>query len=246
MSKKRKIIEIDEDKCNGCGQCILSCAEGALELIDGKAKLVGDILCDGIGACIGECPEDALRIVEREAEEFDEETAKKHVLEQNKAKAATTAGSFQCPYSAAQTLEPAEGENVDGPGKLYSALGHWPIKLQLLGPRAPFLENADLLLLADCAAAAYPELHTKLLRGRAVALACPKLDDNQAHIDRLVELLKGANLKSLTVVIMEVPCCHGLLYAAQQAISISGVSIKLDCIVIGREGEIISEETVSK
>ena len=167
MKKNRKIIEIDEDKCTGCGQCILSCAEGALELVDGKAKLVGEVLCDGIGACIGQCPEGALRIVEREAEEFDEQTVTERLggedrdkRGEDKKEHAKSGAGFQCPHTAAMTINRKESrEASDASEPVPSQLGHWPIKLALLGPGVPFLDGADLLLLADCAATAFPDLH---------------------------------------------------------------------------------------
>lgn len=244
MKTKREIIEIDEEKCTGCGQCILSCAEGALELVDGKAKLVGEIYCDGLGACIGECPEDALKIVEREADDFDEEAVEELLAKKKKEEAAKEPAppAGGCPGSAAMALKDRPAETVSSDGASESSeLGHWPVKLQLLGPQAPFLRGSDLILLADCVAAAYPNLHRKLLRGHTIAMGCPKLDDLEAHIERLAEILKGAGLKSLTVAHMEVPCCHGFMHAAGQAIKRAGVDIPLRRIIVGRRGEILKE-----
>ena len=195
MRKTRDIIHIDEELCNGCGQCILDCAEGALQVVDGKAKLVGEVFCDGLGACLSGCPTGALTVERREAEEFDEaaveELLRGQGREPHSAPAAPeplpTAGA--CSGQAAMTLEPAAPPSSDG--QTASQLGHWPIKLQLLSPSAPFLQGADLLLLADCAAASLPDLHPRLLPGRAIALACPKLDNAQAHVDKLAELLAG-------------------------------------------------------
>ncbi|MBN2297744.1 MAG: 4Fe-4S binding protein [Deltaproteobacteria bacterium] len=247
MKKMRQIIEIDEEKCTGCGQCILACAEGALALVDGKARLVGEIYCDGIGACIGECPEGALTIVERKADEFDEEAVEKHL--QNKHKdginiedAPQKTLACGCPSSVMTTLAKKKQTNQgETHNNGVSELGHWPIKLQLLGDHAPFIKGADLLLLADCAAAAYPNLHQHLLKNRAVAMGCPKLDNLEAHIQRLAEILKGALLKSLTVVHMEVPCCKAFVSAAHEAIRRSGVNVPLNYIIIGRDGTIMKE-----
>lgn len=247
MKKMRPIIEIDEEKCNGCGKCILACAEGALALVNGKARLVGEIYCDGIGACLGECPEGALTIVERHADQFDEEAVKKHlnsygqgaILHETPHEKTLACG---CPSSVMTTLEHKEdsyqGESVR---EAVSELGHWPVKLQLLGPDAPFLKGADLILLADCAAAAYPDLHTRVLRNNAVAMGCPKLDDLEAHIERLSWIIKGAVPKSLTVVHMEVPCCRAFLSAAHEAICRAGIDVPLRFIVISRHGNIIKE-----
>jgi len=252
MKKKRRIIEIDEEKCTGCGQCIIACAEGALELVDGKARLVGEVFCDGLGACIGDCPEGALQIIEREADEFDEKAVEEKLDTDGRGKTirdgqdrAKGEAPFQCPHTAAVAFdreETARADDFSGPAQ--SHLGHWPIKLALLGPGAPFLEGADLLLLADCAAAAFPDLHRELLRGRVAAMACPKLDDIHAHIERLAAILKGARLKRLTVVHMEVPCCHGMQFAAEKALALAGVTVPLRRIVVSRHGEIISEGAV--
>lgn len=240
MKHSRKIIEIDESKCNGCGQCIMACAEGALKIVEGKAKLVGDILCDGLGACIGQCPEGALKIIDREAEEFDEKAVKMH-LGKTGVENGNKALPCGCPSSAMMEFmnKPCEGTASESDAE--SQLGHWPIKLQLLGPQAPFLKNADLVLLADCVAVAYPDLHRKILKGKALAIGCPKLDDLEAHIHRLTQILSVAHPKSLTVVHMEVPCCSGFLYAASQAIIRSGAKVPLKKIIIGRNGKVIED-----
>ena len=249
MKKTRNIIEIDEEKCTGCGQCILACAEGALALVDGKAKLVGEIYCDGIGACIGTCPADALKIVERPAEEYDEKAVEEHLrkVEHNKVHTGEPGDVLPCgcPSGLMTTLEPKK-QNSCGHKQhdVESTLGHWPVKLQLLGPNALFLKDADLLLLADCAAAACPNLHEKVLRDRAVAMGCPKLDDLDAHIERLADILAGARPRSLTVVHMEVPCCGAFVSAAHRAIELAGVDIALGRIIISREGDILKQENL--
>lgn len=215
---QRKIIEIDEELCNGCGQCIMACAEGALQLIDGKARLVSDVYCDGLGACLGECPTGALKIVERDAPEFD------HVAVAAKAQACA------CPGSAAVAL---------GGDTRSSSLTHFPIKLQLLNPAAEFLRGSELLLLADCCALCYPEVHQKLLKGRAVAMGCPKLDDLEKHIERLTAIIKTAGLKKIIVVHMEVPCCSAFVRAAVVAVRRAGVSLALEQITISRQGQVL-------
>jgi NAD-dependent dihydropyrimidine dehydrogenase PreA subunit len=245
MKKMRKIIEIDEDKCTGCGQCIVACAEGALQLINGKARLVGEILCDGIGACIGNCPEDALKIIEREAEDFDEKAVEVHLAQRNPAPV-QPALACGCPSSATMSFSPIQETKGSGPccTDAVSRLGHWPVKLQLLSPSAPFLKGSDMLLLADCCGVACPNLHDKLLQGKTVAIACPKLDDIDKHIQRLAEILAQATPRQLTIVHMEVPCCTGLVHAAIRAVEVAGVTIPMKHVVIGRRGEILAEEKI--
>lgn len=254
MSETRKMVEIDEEKCTGCGECIITCAEGALELIDGKAKLVGDVYCDGLGACIGECPEGALTIIEREAEAFDEAAVEErlhrvkvasHQHPHGGAKADEPTLACGCPSSQTMVLDHGKSASEEGPaGTIQSALGHWPIKLQLLGPGAPFLKDSDLILLADCTAASFPDLHRRLLAGRTIAMGCPKLDDLEAHITRLADILEGAHPRSLTVAYMEVPCCYGFVHAAQEAVKRSGVDLAVGRLKIGRKGEILEEEQI--
>ncbi len=237
----RKIIEIDEEKCTGCGDCIISCAEGALQIVDGKAKLVGDVYCDGLGACLGECPEGALKIVERDAPEFDEAAVEELLKKQSEPAAAEPTMACGCPSSQSMTLE-REPVAAKPSGAQESQLGHWPVKLQLLGPDAPYLKGSDMVLLADCVATAYPNLHQDLIAGRTVAMGCPKLDDLEAHINRLAEILAGAGPRSLTVAHMEVPCCKGFVYAAEKAIEISGVRLPLNRIKISRTGQVLEQE----
>jgi Pyruvate/2-oxoacid:ferredoxin oxidoreductase delta subunit len=246
MRHTRKIIEIDESKCTGCGQCVNACAEGALAIVDGKAKLVGEVYCDGLGACLGECPEGALKILERDAYEFSEKAVKERARRLGEADARPEpAPACGCPGARAMTLDRACAPNPgEAGGEIPSALGHWPVKLQLLSPQAPFLLGADLLLVADCAGIASPEAHRKLSAGKAVAIGCPKLDDLDAHIERLAEILAEARPKSLTVVHMEVPCCRGFVVAAERAIEKSGVRVPLRRMMIARGGAVLEEETL--
>ncbi len=249
---KREIIEIDRSACSGCGQCVDACAEGALVLVDGKAQLVSDVYCDGLGACIGECPTGALRVIEREADEFDEDRSNDHVDAthghthggpESATKPSVAPLACGCPGSHEMTIERTvpHGGKEGHASDIQSELTHWPIKLRLLNPQASFLEGCDLVLLADCAAAAFPNLHTLLLRGRSVALACPKFDDSEDYVERLSDIIREAGVRSLTVAHMEVPCCHGLMTMAKEAVGLAGNDTILRAVIISRSGEILQE-----
>ncbi len=230
---KRKIVKIDEEKCNGCGLCIIACAEGALKIIDGKAKLVSDVYCDGLGACLGECPQDAISIEEREAAEFDEEAVKHHLEHKQEEKLACGCSSATVTqFEREGTAEAATGATV----KRESMLGHWPVQLTLVPPAAPFLQGADLLLAADCVPFAYAGFHEDLLKDHALLVACPKLDDYQVHLAKLTDVFRQSGVKSVTVAHMEVPCCSGLLHMAKQAIAASGKDIPLKDVTITVRG----------
>ena len=231
----RKVVRIDKEKCNGCGVCIPSCAEGALQIVDGKARLVNDKYCDGLGACLGECPEGAIAIEEREADEFDETAARRLVDQHSHAKEALLCG---CPSASVARLERREVE-TSAPGSTCqeSMLGHWPVQLTLVPPGAPFLQGADVVLAADCVPFAYPGFHRDFLKDKALLVACPKLDDFQAHLAKLTEILSRSKVESITVVRMEVPCCSGLMHMAEEAIRLSGKKIPLSGIVIGIQGD---------
>jgi Fe-S-cluster-containing hydrogenase component 2 len=234
----RKIINIDEAKCDGCGSCIDSCAEGALALVDGKARLVKEIYCDGLAACLKECPQGALSIVERESEDFDEEATREHLQQIEKVK--STACS--CPGSAVRQLEKkADSDYVNNPVRQESELTNWPVQLTLVPPNAPFIKNSDVVLIADCVPVAYPNLHSDFVKGHTVLVACPKLDDFEAHLAKLTSILEHTRIKSLTVVHMEVPCCAGLTYMARKAIAASGQDIPLKEVTIGVKGSILAE-----
>lgn len=232
---KRKIIEIDEEKCNGCGACIDSCAEGALALVNGKAKLVKDQYCDGLAACLKKCPQDALHIIEREAEEFNEEAVNGYLEQKKKAERTTPCA---CPGSAVKEFGSRQTKSAGTSIRQKSELSHWPVQLTLVPPGAKFLNGADVMLIAHCVPFAYPNLHQDFLKDHAVLTACPKLDDSEAHLAKLTEVIKKSNFKSLSVVRIEVPCCSGLTTIAKKALAASGVDIPLKEIVIGIDRQV--------
>jgi len=295
---KRKIIKIDEAKCNGCGLCIPNCPEGALQVIDGKARLIGDLFCDGLGACIGHCPKDAITIEERDAQEYDERKAMENIVKQGvnviKAhlehlKGHNQAGYLQqavdflkernitvpfheteehgkhahsfsgCPpapsgFRGTTLRSLGEGgcpsskimdfrRNAEGPKEEKavfqgeSELKSWPIQIMLLPPLAPFLENADLLIAADCVPFAYANFHQDLLKDKILLVGCPKLDDTQVYQDRINQILKNNNIKSVTYAHMEVPCCFGLVDIIKQAVSRSGKDTPFKEVIISLKGE---------
>lgn len=240
MKIKRKIIEINDELCNGCGQCVIACAEGAIEIIDGKAKVISDNLCDGLGACLGECPEGALKIIEREAEDFDEKAVEKHLKE--KEKAAPVKMPCGCPSAQIQSFGSPEApcHGANRPAALtsaQSALRNWPVQISLIPPTAPFLKGADLLVSADCVPIAFPAFHADFLAGKTVMLGCPKLDNPKEYIDKFAEIFRVAGIKSLQCVIMEVPCCSGLPVILQKAMEAAGKKIPMEVRVISTRGE---------
>lgn len=235
----RKIIQIDENKCNGCGVCIDSCAEGALALVDGKARLVKEQYCDGLAACLKECPQGALKIVERVAEDFDEKAVAEHLKHDQPAEKNAPCA---CAGSAVRQMSrPVEKSGVRQTDRQEAMLSHWPVQLALVPAGAKFLDNADVVLIADCVPFAYANLHKDFLQDRAVLVACPKLDDAGAHLDKLTAILQKSPVKSLTVVHMEVPCCSGLMYIAKQALTASGKNIPFKEVTISIQGEIKSQ-----
>jgi ferredoxin len=247
---KRKIIEIDRDKCNGCGLCTTACAEGALILdAEKKAVLVREIFCDGLGACLDVCPTDALKIVERESEEYDAKASFSHVLKTRGADAASRvhgigegnahAGHSGCPGSLARTIPCGPDSDDDGPAaSAKSRLSQWPIQLHLISPLAPYFEGSDLLIAADCTAFALGEFHDSLLKGKKLVIACPKLDETQGYVEKLAELIRRNHLKSLTVAIMTVPCCSGLERIVRQAVDLSEEPLEVKKVVVGIDGRI--------
>lgn len=231
----RKVVRIDEEKCTGCGVCVPACAEGALRIVDGKARLVSDKYCDGLGACLGECPEGAITIEEREAEQYDEGAAAHHVHQHGHAEETLPCG---CPSASVTRLERREvGDECPGSMRQESRLENWPVQLTLVPPGAPFLQRADVVLAADCAPFAYAGFHQDFLKDRALIVACPKLDDFHAHLSKLTEVLRGSTVKSITVVRMEVPCCSGLTHMAEEAIRLSGKKVPLGEVIIGIKGD---------
>lgn len=214
---KRKIIKIDEEKCTGCGECIPNCHEGALKIIDGKARLVSDSLCDGLGACLGYCPEGAITIEEREAGAFDEEKVKEHTAHHKH--------DSSCPGSKVMDF------------KGTSELRQWPIQIKLVPPFAPYLKDAKLLIAADCVPFTYADFHKDLLMGKVLLVGCPKLDDAEFYVEKITQILKNNNIESITCAHMEVPCCFGFMSIINQAIALSGKKVPLEEVTIGIKGE---------
>ncbi len=272
----RKIIQIDEEKCDGCSNCVPECHEGALQIIDGKARLISDLFCDGLGACLGHCPTGALTVVEREAEPYDEKKVMetivkggpnvikahlKHMRDHKEFEFLTQAidylndhnipvpvfdeqpkqsASCGCPGSQ-EKLFIKENED-DETGQRKSQLTQWPIQLHLVSPTAAYYRNSNLLLAADCCAFSYGDFHKDFIKGKSIAIACPKLDSNkQVYLDKLITMINDASLQSITVVIMQVPCCGGLAQLAQQAVEHANRKIPVTVVVIGIEGEILQK-----
>ena len=279
---RRKIIKIDEGKCNGCGLCVPDCPEGALQVIDGKARLVGDLLCDGLGACISTCPEDAIIVEEREAEPYNELKVMGNIVPQgenvirahlnhlrnhgqteflNQAlaylkernikvdlKPATVdlpVAGRQCPGSQVLAF-PSAPEWQEDDGKRPSRLTHWPIQLHLISPNAQHYRGSDLLLAADCVAYAMADFHRDYLKDRTLAIACPKLDSNQEiYREKLTALIDQAGIRSIKVMIMQVPCCNGLLQQVLEAAARAERKIPVHCVVAGIQGEILRQDQVA-
>lgn len=274
----RKIVKIDESKCDGCGDCVPSCAEGALQIIDGKARLISDLFCDGLGACLGYCPQEAITIEEREAEPYDERQVMDYIIkgganvikahlhhlkEHNELEYLNTAltyleekgienpmnGGFDkpievkcgCPGSQTIQLEVLNDE-AEEEGERTSQLRQWPVQLHLVSPRAPYFQNAELLLTADCVPFAYADFHKDYLKGKGLAIACPKLDSNkQIYLEKLVAMIDESQIKSINVLIMQVPCCSGLSNLAQQAVNMALRKVPINYVVFGINGGVLEE-----
>jgi len=246
----RTIIEIDRDRCNGCGLCTTACAEGALALdLDNKAVLVREIYCDGLGACLDVCPTGALKVVEKDGETYDAGAAFDHVLETRGMAAAfkvhgaggeqADAGHGGCPGSQAREIPRETGPDEPGlSSAVGSQLSQWPIQLHLVSPLAPYFQGSDLLIAADCTAFALGGFHGELLKGKKLVIACPKLDDTGGYIEKLAELIRRNDLKSLTVVIMTVPCCSGLERIVRLAVERAGVDLDVRTVAVGIDGKI--------
>lgn len=242
----RKIVKIDREKCDGCGECIPNCHEGALQIVDGKATLVEDSYCDGLGDCLGHCPRGAIEIVEREAADYDEESVRRRRTRGTADSAPGGPSEGGCPGVALMDFG-ADAEEDQGAAVLpsephSSALRQWPVQLHLVPANAPYLDGADLLLAADCVPFALANFHGELLAGRRLLVGCPKLDDAEAYVDKLAEILRANDVRSLTVAHMEVPCCHGLVLVARKALEKSGADLPLETVQIGIRGEIGSKE----
>ncbi len=280
---KRKIVKIDEDKCNGCGQCIFNCPEGALQIIDEKARIVSDIYCDGLGACIGYCPQGAITTEEREAEPYDEKKTMKNIvkagkntviahlrhledhketkllqqalkyLKENnievdfKAKSSDSCIDHieSCPGAKMKDFTNEKIDEKEEGGTRNSQLRQWPVQLFLVPPYAPYFQGTDVILVADCVAYSVADFHKNYLKGRSIAIACPKLDSNlDMYVDKLIKLIDGAKIKTLTVMTMEVPCCNGLLGLAKKATDSASRKIPIKSIVVGIKGNILKEEWI--
>ncbi len=230
----RKIINIDERKCNGCGKCVDACAEGAIEIRDGKARIVKDMFCDGFGACLGECPQGALTIEEREADPFDEEAAKRHIEE---SRAPTSCG---CPSAVPILLRPQVAASTQTEGG--SELVNWPIQMSLVSPKAPYFRGARLLLAGDCTAFAFASMHPSFIKGRTTVIGCPKLDDNLEFVEKLSAILSANDIKDITIVHMEVPCCGQLRRLVKDASGRAGSSAVINSYTIGRTGALVKDQ----
>ena len=234
MKLTRKIITIDEEKCDGCGLCVSACAEGALQLIDGKARLISEIYCDGLGACIGECPQAAIIITEKEAAAFDETAVA--------AKLAPRQGPppCHCPGTAVREIKPL-GIKAPPIAAAPSALANWPIQLMLVPTVAPYLANADLVISADCVPCACGDFHQRFVNGRVLIIACPKLDDAAQYVEKLTEMFIKNQIRSIVVPFMEVPCCSGLVRIIRTAQQKAGTKIPTTFVKVGIDGQIQNE-----
>lgn len=224
----RTIVQIDEDKCNGCGVCIPHCHEGAIKIIDGKARLVADKYCDGFGDCLGKCPLDAITLIKREADDFDEEAVMERMKPQQRE-------ASSCPGLKIMELDERESDETTAQSK-DSSLGNWPVQLSLLSPSAPYFADSDLLIAADCVAFAHPAFHNQLLKGKSVGIGCPKLDDASSYVEKISEIVRQNQINSITVAHMEVPCCSGLSNLVEKALQLAGKSIPVRVDVVGIDG----------
>ena len=262
---KRKIIKIDAEKCNGCGLCLPNCPEGAIQIIDGKARLISDLFCDGLGACIGQCPQGAITIEEREAQDYDEREVMRHIVKQGKniikahlshLKEHKAKEYFQqavdylkekgleIPLEEASDSQQAHSVcpglkviDLRGSVKEISALKNWPVQIMLVPPSAPYLKDADLLIAADCVPFTYADFHRELLTGKILLVGCPKLDDTAIYQEKIIQILKNNKIRSITYAHMEVPCCFGLLKIIKSAIEESQKDIPFTEAVISIKGE---------
>ena len=242
---KRKIISIDKELCNGCGLCVSACHEGAIQLVNGKAKLVSDSYCDGLGDCLPACPTNAIQMIEREASAYDEvAVAARMAAAKAEAPAPATALpplACGCPGELAKSLTPKPAAAVAAPDMTpASQLTNWPVQIKLLNVRAPYLQNAALLIAADCTAFAFPDIHRRFMRNKVTLIGCPKLDEGD-YAEKLTDVLQANDIKSITVLRMEVPCCGGLPAAVQRALQASGKMVPWQIVTISTAGEILED-----
>ena len=247
---KRKIVSIDETRCNGCGLCVSACHEGAIQLVDGKAQLISDSYCDGLGDCLPACPVDAIQIVERDAAEYDEAAvAARQAAAKGHAPAAAPAAPKPplpcgCPGQMAKSITrkpDADAPATDNPAAAPVAqLANWPVQIKLVNIHAPYLQNAALLIAADCTAFAYPDIHRRFMRNRVTLIGCPKLDEGD-YAEKLTALLQANEIQSVTVLRMEVPCCGGIATAVQRALQASGKMIPRQVVTISTDGAILED-----
>jgi Pyruvate/2-oxoacid:ferredoxin oxidoreductase delta subunit len=250
MKTIRKIVNIDQEKCNGCGECVTACAEGAIELLNGKAQLVAEHYCDGLAACLGECPQGAISMIEREADIFDAKAVEDHLTKKDNFKfeisnlksSPTETLPCGCPSTQLQMFQSGCGcTDEEATGKhVPTALTHWPVQIQLVPPTAPFLKDANLLVASDCTPVAYPNFHEELLKGRVIMMGCPKFDDTDEYINKFAEIFKSITIKSVTIAIMEVPCCSKMPLIVQKGMELAGKEIPTEIIVISARGNIVS------
>ncbi len=248
MKIMRKIIEIDEELCDGCGLCVPDCAEGSLVIIDGKAKMISDNLCDGLGACLGSCPQGALKIIEREADDFDEEAVEEYLAKQKEQEETKVPKTSGCPSAELKTFAPktpcqTANKPVMAGGGGMSSLTHWPVQIRLVPPSAEFLQGADLLVAADCAAVSAPNFQMDFLTGKVVMMGCPKFDDAESYVQRFSEIIANCNLKSITILIMEVPCCSSMNGIIQKAMERAGKSVAVEQITLSTQGAVLEKKT---
>lgn len=239
----RNIVEIDEEKCDGCGNCIIACAEGALEIRDGKARIIKDMYCDGLGACLGDCPQDALKIVMKEVEPFDEKAVEEHLktLKEKQKEEISVEAAAGCPGAKLVSFrQGAVTREGDTPA---SELRNWPVQIHLIPPTAPFFEGADLLIAADCLPFAMAGFHHSLLQGKILAVGCPKLDDAEAYVDKFTQIFASNDIKSITIGYMEVPCCAGLLHVVRKALEASGKPIPVSTVKVSVQGQELPQDT---
>jgi ferredoxin len=233
MPAVRKIVKIDEEKCDGCGLCIPACAEGALQIIDGKARLVDDRFCDGLGDCLGECPRGAIEIIEREAAPFDEGAVKDYLKKQQECSACAGMAERDLRGTADRQHETAVADADEE-----AELTHWPVQLHLVSPQARFLQGRELLISADCVPFAFASFHPRLLRDKSLLVGCPKLDDVESYHRKLVEIFKYNDIPKITLAYMEVSCCFGLSRLVKSALAEAGCSIPVEEVIVGVDGSI--------